>query len=303
MDEHDLDAIALPRLDAAQMAALGRCPLTTARRYRDGETLFEAGDRECKFDVVKSGAVEIRDETGETPNTIVALQPGQFTGDVTHLTGSPALVSGVAQGDCEVYEVSPDALRELMTRPPGPGRHHPAGVHRPVALPARVGAFHGPPRDRLARLARHLPGPHLPGQEWGAVHLAGTRDRPACEAIAPAVPGDRSRDARGRLGSQVRASESLEPRAGGGPRPPPATAAGGVRPGGGRGGAGGAGRGGLRRVRRAEHGRAGADGPGGPGRAEHAHRELPGLPHRDHRRRAGGARLRAGEQVRGAHAR
>src|SRR5512146_2760450 len=114
MAEHDLDAIALPKLDEAQMAALGRCPLTMLRRYRDGEKLFEAGDRECKFDVVKSGAVEIRDESGETSKTIVVLQPGQFTGDVAHLTGSPALVSGVARGDCEVYEVSPDALRELM---------------------------------------------------------------------------------------------------------------------------------------------------------------------------------------------
>ncbi|HEY2155807.1 MAG TPA: FAD-dependent oxidoreductase, partial [Isosphaeraceae bacterium] len=114
MDEQNLDAVALPRLDEAQMAALGRCPLTMIRRYRDGQRLFEAGDRECKFDVVKSGAVEIRDESGEAPKAIVVLGPGQFTGDVAHLTGSPALVSGVARGDCEVYEVSPEALRELM---------------------------------------------------------------------------------------------------------------------------------------------------------------------------------------------
>src|SRR3954447_17775913 len=116
MTEHALDAIALPELDESQMAALGRCPLTRTRRYRDGERLFEAGDRECKFDVVESGGVEIRDDSGETQKTIVVLHPGQFTGDVTHLTGSPSLVSGVARGDTEVYEVSPDALRELMDR-------------------------------------------------------------------------------------------------------------------------------------------------------------------------------------------
>src|SRR3954452_9834525 len=103
MAEHDLDAIALPTLNEAQMTALGRCPLTKLRRYRDGEKLFEAGDRECKFDVVKSGAVEILDESGEKPRTIVVLQPGQFTGDVAHLAGSPALETGVARGDCEVY--------------------------------------------------------------------------------------------------------------------------------------------------------------------------------------------------------
>ena len=45
MAEHDLNGVAFPRLDEAQMAALGRCPLTTLKRYRDGEKLFEAGDR------------------------------------------------------------------------------------------------------------------------------------------------------------------------------------------------------------------------------------------------------------------
>ena len=37
-----------------------------------------------------------------------------------------------------------------------------------------------------------------------------------------------------------------------------------------------------------------------PGRPQHADRELPRLPHRHHRRRAGRARRRAGQQVRGA---
>ena len=65
MAEHDLNSAAFPKLDEAQMAALGRCPLTTLKRYRDGEKLFEAGDRDFKFYVVKSGEVEIVDESGE----------------------------------------------------------------------------------------------------------------------------------------------------------------------------------------------------------------------------------------------
>ena len=59
------------------------------------------------------------DESGETPKTITVHGPGEFTGDVAQLTGGPALVSAVARGDCEVYEVSPDALRrdpEQVTR-------------------------------------------------------------------------------------------------------------------------------------------------------------------------------------------
>ena len=44
----------------------------------------------------------------------MVLQRGHLTGDVTHVTGSPSLVSGVVRGDTEVYEASHDAVRERM---------------------------------------------------------------------------------------------------------------------------------------------------------------------------------------------
>jgi len=62
VSEQELQAVAYPRLDAAQMASLGHCPLTKLRRYRDGEKLFEAGERDVSFYVVKSGKVEIVDD-------------------------------------------------------------------------------------------------------------------------------------------------------------------------------------------------------------------------------------------------
>lgn len=37
---------------------------------------------------------------------------------MSQLCGSPAPVSAVARGECEVYEVYPDALRELLDRHP-----------------------------------------------------------------------------------------------------------------------------------------------------------------------------------------
>ena len=67
MAESDLRAVAFPTLDEAQLASLERCSLTLLKRYRDGEKLFEAGQRDCNFYVVKSGEVEILDESGETP--------------------------------------------------------------------------------------------------------------------------------------------------------------------------------------------------------------------------------------------
>jgi thioredoxin reductase (NADPH) len=121
MSEHNLYDIAFPELDDAQMASLGRCPLTKLKRYRDGERLFNAGDRDSEFFVVKSGEVEIVDDSGDAPKTITVLQPGMFTGDEGQLTGAPSIVSGIARGDCEVYEVSPDALRDLLNNHPDLG--------------------------------------------------------------------------------------------------------------------------------------------------------------------------------------
>jgi CRP-like cAMP-binding protein len=62
MAENDRNAVAFPKLDAAQMAAMGRCPLTTLRRLQDGQNLFEVGGQDIDFFVVKSGAVEIVDD-------------------------------------------------------------------------------------------------------------------------------------------------------------------------------------------------------------------------------------------------
>jgi thioredoxin reductase (NADPH) len=116
MAENDLHDVAYPRLDESQLAALARCSDAKLRCYRDKEKLFECGQRDYNFYVVKSGEVAIVDESGETPNTITIHGPGEFTGDVSQLTGRPAVVSAIAVGDCVVYEVSPEALRQLLNQ-------------------------------------------------------------------------------------------------------------------------------------------------------------------------------------------
>jgi thioredoxin reductase (NADPH) len=116
MSPQDLNAVAFPQLDEAQLAGIGRCAHTTLRRCRDGEKLFEAGECDSKFFIVKSGRVAIIDETGDQPKIIRVHEPGEFTGEVSQLTGSPALVSAVVHGDSEVYEISPAALRQIVNQ-------------------------------------------------------------------------------------------------------------------------------------------------------------------------------------------
>jgi thioredoxin reductase (NADPH) len=118
MPEHCLQAAALPTLDEAQMAQLRRCSGASLEQYPAGRVLFDVGDRDFKFFVVKSGEVEILDPSDEWPKTIAIHGPGRFTGEVAHLTGTPSLVRAVARTACELYAISPAGLRELLTNCP-----------------------------------------------------------------------------------------------------------------------------------------------------------------------------------------
>jgi len=123
MIAHDfnLSAVAFPTLTDEQMVGLEGCSAAVLKRYRDGEYLFQAGDRDFGFFIVKSGKVEIIDESEDVPKIVTTHGPGHFTGDIGHLTGEAALVSAVTRGDCEVYEISPGGLREVINLHPALG--------------------------------------------------------------------------------------------------------------------------------------------------------------------------------------
>jgi thioredoxin reductase (NADPH) len=121
MADQDLHASAFPRLDAAQLAALETCPRSRLEHHHDGEKLFEAGQCDCNVYVIKTGAVEIVDDAGDEAKVVATLGPGEFTGEVAQLTGGPAIFSGVARGECDAFEVSNDALREILNLHPDLG--------------------------------------------------------------------------------------------------------------------------------------------------------------------------------------
>jgi len=118
MAEHTLHSIAFPVLDEAQIAQAASCTTLTPKHCRDGETLIAVGDRAFKFFIVKSGEVEILDYSGDAPKTLATHRKGQFTGDISHLTGAPAIFAAIARGDCEVFEISGEALRHLLNQCP-----------------------------------------------------------------------------------------------------------------------------------------------------------------------------------------
>lgn len=121
MPEHDLLSIAFQTLDESQVDRLSKCAAGAPKTFRDGERLFGAGDRNPKFFIVKSGEIDIIDSTGDEPRRLVVHHKGQFTGDVSQLTGTPALVSAVARGNLEAYEVPAENLRRVLSLCPDLG--------------------------------------------------------------------------------------------------------------------------------------------------------------------------------------
>src|SRR5262245_3773954 len=71
----------------ARLAARGR-----ARQMREGEILVEAGDQIVNFFVIKSGEVEIVRPCLQGDTLVGILEAGQFTGEVSLISGRHALL-------------------------------------------------------------------------------------------------------------------------------------------------------------------------------------------------------------------
>jgi thioredoxin reductase (NADPH) len=117
--EQDLPRVAFPKLDHAQVATLAK--FGTRRPLHDGEPLFQAGARDYKFFVVERGTVEVMEHSSGEPKTVTVHEVHEFGGDVDLLTGRPALVSAVARGDTEVFEIAPGEIRRIMGERPSLG--------------------------------------------------------------------------------------------------------------------------------------------------------------------------------------
>ncbi len=106
---------AFPVLSPAQIERV-RC-VGRVRSVSKDEILFRPNDIGVPFFIVLSGSMEIAqpDIGGER---IIARhdQPGQFTGEMTMISGQRCLVTGRVVEPGEFIEVEPDALRTILAR-------------------------------------------------------------------------------------------------------------------------------------------------------------------------------------------
>jgi thioredoxin reductase (NADPH) len=121
MSQFELHETAFPRLEDEQMVKLGGCTGAKLSHYKAGDVLVHVGEHDFKFYVIRSGEVEIIDQTGDVPATIAVHGRGEFTGDVSHLTGTAAIFTAVALSDCEAWAISSELLRQLINQCPEVG--------------------------------------------------------------------------------------------------------------------------------------------------------------------------------------
>jgi thioredoxin reductase (NADPH) len=103
-----------PALTPAQIARVARHG--RVRQVTSGEILFDVGQTNLPFFVVTRGQIEIVRPTDTTETIVVVHGPGEFTGEVTMLSGRRAIVRGraKAQDGGEVIELDHDRLLSLI---------------------------------------------------------------------------------------------------------------------------------------------------------------------------------------------
>jgi len=110
----DASTQAFPVLTAAQIDRV--LPIGKVRQVRRGEILFEPGDTNVPFFVLLSGGMEIvqPDLAGERLIATHAL--GEFTGEMTMISGHRCLVLGRTTEPGEFLELTGDGLRSLIAK-------------------------------------------------------------------------------------------------------------------------------------------------------------------------------------------
>jgi thioredoxin reductase (NADPH) len=110
----DASTQAFPILTAAQIDRIR--PGSKVRPVTKGEILFEVGDTNVPFFVLMSGGMEIvlPELNGESP--VAQHSPGNFTGEMTMISGRRCLVRGRVTESGEFLELSADGLRSLIAR-------------------------------------------------------------------------------------------------------------------------------------------------------------------------------------------
>ena len=105
---------AFPVLTAAQIDRIR--PMGHLRKVQPGEILFEPNDTSLRFFVLLSGSMEIVQSSLEGERAIATHGPGEFTGEMTMISGQRSLVRGRVTEPGEFLELDSETMRALVAK-------------------------------------------------------------------------------------------------------------------------------------------------------------------------------------------
>jgi len=110
----DANTQAFPILTAAQIGRLR--PVGKLRKVEPDEILFQSDDTQIPFFVLLSGSMDIVQPALTGERAIAKHGPGEFTGEITMISGQRSLVRGRVTEAGEFLEISGDGLRSLVAK-------------------------------------------------------------------------------------------------------------------------------------------------------------------------------------------
>ena len=103
-----------PKLTPQQIEHVER--FAVCREFAAGDLLFDQGQRDAPFFLLKSGGVDVFEKKPCEDRQFLTLRAPTFIGDVSIFTGQPTVVGCRAAEPCQALEVSPDGLREIVAQ-------------------------------------------------------------------------------------------------------------------------------------------------------------------------------------------
>lgn len=110
----DPNTQAFPVLTAPQIARIRTA--AKIRPVQAGEILFDVGDTDIPFFVMLSGSMEIVQPDGSRDLPVAKHDPGEFTGEMSMISGRRCLVRGRVTKPGEFLELPGDGLRSLIAK-------------------------------------------------------------------------------------------------------------------------------------------------------------------------------------------
>jgi len=103
-----------PRLSDQQMQCLSEHGIEI--RLNPSDLIYTEGDPTYDFYVVLEGKIKVTKQVGGEETVLAIHEAGEFTGELSLLTGSPTLATACALSQCRLLRIKADAFKAILSQ-------------------------------------------------------------------------------------------------------------------------------------------------------------------------------------------